>query len=371
MKQCLRSILASAMLTLGVAGCQPSLPPLTPQEHATMQTLTHAMTPRCIGRYLIDLPAGMVPSGWGGLKAQAVNIEVTPLNEPQFRWRFEQHEAELRATHIDAHPDQPVLKEIIPLRGAIGGIFNRSETGGTNGSRTLELHAWRDGYAIKMWINAFDNLYPEYKNEKWAAEVGRDLPEKQALLLDVFARTRGRADNEMPSEPGLCFHGGFLQGNATDEENLDMSYVFTDMPDVSLSVSYNSNLVSENTLLDRGKSVDANERHADGHTVRKGKRKSHEGIAFEEWLSAGNTDDHVKGHLFSLEANSKIGSAQTPLLNIDFLNGDRIGVPDKRPPGSIPLDSPPPLAKASLTEGEAVALWDAITETLRPRPNGF
>ena len=150
-----------------------------------------------------------------------------------------------------------------------------------------------------------------------------------------------------------------------------MDYVFTDMPDVSLSISSNSNLVSENTLLDRGKDIEANERNAGGHTLRKGKRQFHGGLAFEEWLSAGNTDEHVKGHQFSLEANSRIGSAQTPLLNIDFQNGRRFGVPDKRPPGSIPLDSPPPLAKASLTEGEAVALWDAITETLRARPIGF
>jgi hypothetical protein len=218
MKPPLRSLFASVVLTLGIAGCQPPLPPLTPQEQAIMQTLTHAMTPRCIGRYVIDLPAGMVPSGWGGLKAQGVNIEVTPMNESLFQWRYEQREAELRAAHLDAHPDQPVLKEIIPLHGAIGGIFNRSETAGTNGSRTLELLGWRDGYAVKMWVNAFDNMYPEYKNEKWATEVGRDLPEKQALLLNVFARTRGRADAEMPSEQGLCFHGGFLQGPATDEE---------------------------------------------------------------------------------------------------------------------------------------------------------
>ena len=371
MKACLRNLFATAALTLGITGCQPSLPPLTPQEHVTMQTLTHAMTPRCIGRYLIDLPAGMVPSGWGGLKAQGVNIEVTPMNESLFQWRYEQREAELRAAHLDAHPDQPVLKEIIPLRGAIGGIFNRSETGGTNGSRTLELHAWRNGYAIKMWINAFDNMYPEYKNEKWATEVGRDLPEKQALLLDVFMRTRGRTDDEIPSEQGLCFHGGFLRGPATAEENLDMSYVFTDMPDVSLSISSNSNLVSENTLLDRGKDIEPILRISDGQTLRKGTRQSHGGLAFDEWLMAATTDDHVKGHLFTLEANSRIGSAKTPLLVIDFHNGQRVGVPDKRPPGSIPLDSPPPLAKASLTEGEAVALWDAITNTLRARPNGF
>jgi len=162
-----------------------------------------------------------------------------------------------------------------------------------------------------------------------------------------------------------------LRGPAIDEENLDMDYVFTDMPDVSISIHNNSNLVSENTLLDRGRDIDANLRIADGHTLHKGKRQSHDGLTFDEWLMEANTDDHVKGHMFTLEANSRIGSAQTPLLNIDFLNGDRIGTPDKRPPGSLPLDSPPPLAKASLSEGEAVALWDAITETLRPRPNGF
>ncbi|WP_408601260.1 T6SS immunity protein Tli4 family protein [Paraburkholderia heleia] len=29
------------------------------------------------------------------------------------------------------------------------------------------------------------------------------------------------------------------------------------------------------------------------------------------------------------------------------------------------------MKKASLTEGEAVSLWDAVSRTLRPRPNGF
>jgi hypothetical protein len=29
------------------------------------------------------------------------------------------------------------------------------------------------------------------------------------------------------------------------------------------------------------------------------------------------------------------------------------------------------LEKASLTEGEAIALWDIVSRTLRPRPNAF
>ncbi|WP_162244409.1 T6SS immunity protein Tli4 family protein [Burkholderia sp. Leaf177] len=31
----------------------------------------------------------------------------------------------------------------------------------------------------------------------------------------------------------------------------------------------------------------------------------------------------------------------------------------------------PTIKKASLAENEAIALWDAVSRTLRPRPNGF
>ncbi|WP_407681301.1 T6SS immunity protein Tli4 family protein [Pseudogulbenkiania subflava] len=29
------------------------------------------------------------------------------------------------------------------------------------------------------------------------------------------------------------------------------------------------------------------------------------------------------------------------------------------------------MSKASSSEAQAIALWEAITDTLRPRPNGF
>jgi hypothetical protein len=62
-----------------------------------------------------------------------------------------------------------------------------------------------------------------------------------------------------------------------------------------------------------------------------------------------------------LEANSKIGSAQTPLVILSMDNG---GLPPES-------DGNRSLSQASLTEDEAVALWDAVSRTLRPRPNGF
>ena len=367
------SLLALALaLTLGVAGCQPSLPPLTPQEQATMQTLTHAMTPRCIGRYLIDLPAGMVPSGWGGLKAQGVNIEVAPLIEPLFQLRYERREAELRAAHLDGQPDQPSLKEIVPLRGAMGGIFNRADDNAlVNAGRTLELHAWRDGYAIKMWIKARDVSYSADNLDEQYKAIGTNVPQMQALLLDVFARIRGRADTEIPSEPGLCFHGGFLQGTATDEENLDMDYVFTDIPDVSLSISYNSNIVEDNTLLDRSKYIEANERNAEGHTLRKGKRQSHDGLAFDEWLMEANTDDHVKA---TCSRWKPIAGSVAPRRRCSisiFKTASDSTRPTSARPAPCLWTVRRRWPKPRSPKGRLFPLWDAITDTLRPRPNGF
>jgi len=69
----------------------------------------------------------------------------------------------------------------------------------------------------------------------------------------------------------------------------------------------------------------------------------------------------VRGHYFVLEANSKIGSTATPMVSLDMDNGGRL-------PG---IDGDRQLTQASLTEGEAVALWDAVSRSLRLRPNGF
>jgi hypothetical protein len=79
------------------------------------------------------------------------------------------------------------------------------------------------------------------------------------------------------------------------------------------------------------------------------------------------------GQYFTFEANSKKGSAETPLLNVDFFNGDR---EDPSAPAEDDLmrilpPKLPPLSKASLSEAEAVDLWDKTTATLRPRPGAF
>ena len=74
---------------------------------------------------------------------------------------------------------------------------------------------------------------------------------------------------------------------------------------------------------------------------------------------AGITTRGVPGHHLALEANSRIGSAQTPLVILEMDTGSE---------NRVLRD---PIDKAALTEGEAVAFWDVVSRTLRPRPNGF
>lgn len=353
-------LVLSAVLLLGA--CQPRAPQLTPQEQQTVQTLTQHMTPRCVGRYLIDLPDNMVPGAVSLAIIEAVTIRIRPLGQQAFEALLSQREAELRAEHIVGESNQPVLRYVIALPDGTGQIFDRSQNGESNGMRTLELRAWHQGFSVTMSIDARDVSYPEYKNDAQLQAMGTNVPQQQAHLLDVYKRLTVRGDTEIPAGPGVCIPYGFIRGHATDEEQVNVSYKFAGMPDVQLTLGSFSNLREKNTLLDRGAAFHQAIEAAEGHTIRKGSRVSH-GVKFDEWLVSLRTQDGVKGDYFTAEANSKTGSAKTPLLVLDLFNGQR-----EAPDDDTVL---PPLARASLTEAEAVALWEKITDTLKPRPGAF
>ncbi|MNR57197.1 hypothetical protein D3C85_1779230 [compost metagenome] len=83
------------------------------------------------------------------------------------------------------------------------------------------------------------------------------------------------------------------------------------------------------------------------------------GVDAEEWLLAGpRPTTEVHGHLFSLEGNALENDVLAPFVGLDMET-------------AVPLPDDRGLERASLTDAEALAVWDAISRTLRPRPNGF
>ncbi len=337
-----------------------------------MSHYTAQMTPRCFGRYLIDLPADMKPADTAAVtltmspyseRSGGIHVNVTPMPKSSFDRMLARREKTLESQHIAGHPGQAYLDEAVPVIDGSGVIFNRSENGASRGSRILELHGWKNHYAIKMTIRANDVDYPEYADDKQLQALGSTVHTKLNILQSLYKRIRGRQNNEIPPGPGACIQNGFISSKSSEKlrEDIMMGFVSKTMPDVRIHIEYDSGLRTETELLDRIPEIEKMLKAANGHIVRKGHARSKVGLAFEEVLSTGMTpDNQVIGQYFTLEANSKIGSAQTPLLIIDFWNGNR---ENKSHHTSLP--------NASLSEAESLALWDEIAATLRARPAAF
>lgn len=376
-------IFSSFFLVFLLAACQ-RIPELTEAEKPLITTLTSHMQTRCLGRYLIDIPQGMSlgMSENMGAKVDGVNLEVQEISKGIFSLRLEKRTATLKQRHLVNEPEKKVLKEIIQLPDQSGLVFNRTEgdeSPNQQVGRVFELHGWKNGYSIKMTVEATDmSFVPPQEVFRWNG-IQSDTKEKLALLLDMYSRVSGRNDLDIPSEPGLCIPNGFMRGKAGDSEEAWLVQILKSTPDVHLHFLSDSRIQTDESLLDRESRIVENGKELSSHyrRLRSGSRKSNTGFAFDELLSAEPTDEYLEGgksekilgHYFQLEANSKIGKAATPLLMIALNNGQR----ERDPRGlTETYDKPwPRLSKASLSEAQAIALWDAITSTLRPRPNGF
>lgn len=343
---------------LVVSACGRELALLTEQEKHTVSELTQNLKPHCVGRYLIDMPADVLVSG--DARVQGVRIDSEAMTHEAYMQDIASRKTELRATKsIDPYP---FLYADDKIDGPNTHYFiYRGNVSDDPGNRVFEAYKWDHGYRFELRIEGTDFLHPDQSKDPLVKQIGilNDVPEKTHLIFDLVKRLRWRSEDDIPAEPGICFLGAFIPGKATDEEKVGAQFVFPNNRDVSLDFESNSGIREPNTLLQRGDQINAGLRSMKGgRTIRKGAVKL-QGIDAEEWLIVGETDLGVPGSMFTLEANSMTSSTQSPLLTMDFYTGS---------PNAFMQDR---IKAASMTEGEAIALWDVLSRTLRPRPNGF
>ncbi len=323
-----------------------------------MNELTGRLSPYCVGRYVIDLPESVSTSG--RIDIEGVSVQVTPMSQYEFQRAMVEREATLKAKKsVRGYRFLYEYGEAQP-KGTRYFIHLRSAFDPGDVSRLIEAYKWDSGYQIKLQIEAVDFTTSKFKDEPSIVQmaVKNNVPEKSRLIFDQLARVRGRPESSMPTEPGVCFLGGFLPGKARDRENVLTQFVLRDRSDVSFLLQTDTDIQESTTLLERGDSVNEALKHNNGRTVRKGPVNL-PGMQAEEWLMAGTTTLDIPGHHFALEANSKTGNPGTPLVILELDTG------------SVNHLLQDHIEKASLTEGEAVALWDVVSRTLRPRPNSF
>lgn len=364
------AMLLVALLT----ACQPKAISMTPEETQRVEAITADMTTRCVGRYLIDMPQSFVLNSESTTVIEGVKVAVRPMDRQLFELTLAGRLAELEGTKFRGSLREfPFIRARNPLPSPFIGVLidrARSINEGRLG-RTLEALGWKDGYEIKAHINAIDNTFPEDANDSIAKQLGNDTPEKLAHLLKVYELVSGRKDTEIPSVPGLCIPNGFVVGADREGQDTDAVYHLADAPDVWFGFGSSDAIKEDSTLLQRSPSAEKAMAKEDAKLLRKGTRTIH-GQEYEEVLM-GNTleQDGIRGSMFMMYGNELRSDPLQPFVDLGFRNGNRIPVPELTMAEKDKLRLNEILTKATLTDSEAVAIWDKVSATLRPRPGAF
>ncbi|MFC0229145.1 T6SS immunity protein Tli4 family protein [Serratia aquatilis] len=329
---------------------------LTEQEHHVVDNLLANATPRCIGRYLIDLPENF-NSPIGTVYINKNEIEFQRLYLPAFEQRIRLREDELRKTKTIHAEDGPYLKNIYPLPNGIKGVIfeTNSSEGAPDAFRSLEAHIYSNGVAFKTSIDTINSDGERYKEDraKMPDVYRSDTSIKLAELRNLLTRLHGRQENEIPKDKGLCFPNGFISGAsgaANEMEDVAFFYRSKVNPKIYFVFSTDNFIQEDTSMLERSFSISNALLNNQATTLMKGKREINK-LAAEEWLVVGNGENANHEHFFTLKVNEKTGSSQTPIFSIVLKHG--------------------PLPDKELSQNELIAFWQKITKTLRVRPGAI
>ncbi|KEY58899.1 T6SS immunity protein Tli4 family protein [Serratia sp. DD3] len=334
----------------------PSLINLTEQEHHVVDNLLANATPRCIGRYLVDLPESFnAPIGTVFINKKEIVFQRLYL--PAFEQRIRLREDELRNTKTIHPEDGPYLKNIYPLPNGMKGVIFETNFSkiAPDSARKLEAHIYSNGVAFKTEIDARNPDSVRYQKERESNPdyYKNTMQIKLNQLRNILSRLRGRQENEIPTEKGLCFPNGFISGAsgvANEREYVNFSYSSQINPRLYLNFSTDNFIKEETSMLERSSSISNALLNTQLTTLMKGARKINK-LDAEEWLVVGNGKDASNRHAFILKVNEKIGSPQTPSFTLELNHG--------------------PLPDEALSQNELITFWQEITKTLRIHPGAI
>ncbi|VEI71990.1 T6SS immunity protein Tli4 family protein [Serratia rubidaea] len=358
-----KTLVVVAIVAAGFAGWRwySYLPPqitLTAEERTNMEHILQGMTPRCVGRYLIDLPAGFT-TGPGNVMAfiNKSPVSYKRMYRPAFEQKIRLREAELKQKQALDPLDMPFLKQVYVLpAGMEGVIFERNESISVSDfGRVLEAYLYTNGVAVKIEMAADNGQAERYAERRklYPAIYSNTVPQKLAELTALLKRISGKAETDIPVGAGLCLPEVFIaDGQGKQREHYSVVYKSPDYPAVKFNFDSDNFTHSEDSLLERSAEMRALLKEAEGRTLANGRRELN-GLYAEQWLAKGNIAARgEKGLRFVMNIHEKTAGPTTPRLTISFMQRGLEG--DSR-----------------LSENEAVGAWQAITETLRMRPGAY
>jgi len=308
----------------------------------------------CFGRFLVDVPASATVA-WGKASVP-LSIDIYPngINEVDvLAQRFIDELKSEKAIYLD---DVALLQSVDHVTQPEGKIVT-----GYNGFQAIN----------DLKVNGYFRL----KNDGIVFNTYSFTDEKEktiALIKNIARRLRQRAESEIPTEPGNCIEHAFLPDEPeTDKEKraelVSIGFRLKEFPDTHLSISIrpsNPHRSESNKLewqlerLEKNlKAENANHPRLKTKYFRRGTRQIHHWVDGFEALSRSPDQADIHGiHDFGLDFQGVPHDSLKPFAYI----GMQTGVANNAAGATKP----------SLTDEEAIAVWDRITSTIRVRPTG-
>lgn len=320
---------------------------MTPLSPRLEQVFTKTKTV-CFGRFVIDVPAtATVVFG-----RMTVNYEID--HYPGEAGMADKHIAtRLAKIDEDAYRNKKM--------NTPGSLYRQVLDGGIAGQKTF-VGADSDSYQIYSYVPVGADLFLfETSSNSLDTKI---IKQEIADLESVARQLRARAEDEVPAEPGICLAGGFINMNP-EFENISMGVRLAEFPDVHLSISTLKNNfdASDSTKLETRLKAAEREAGQDGlrglyssiKFFRRAPRKIGDWDG-EEALARmpsekGKGESHHQFLFYAVGAKNDI---MRPIADVKLDTGVDGNETGAKPP--------------SLSDEEAVALWDKLTGSIRGRP---
>ena len=313
----------------------------------------------CFGRFVVEVPASAV-------------VVFGPANMPTRIDRFE-GEADKLAEKVAARENELRAEERKPTGSGLT-LYKETLDGAMRGQRIVVGYQSFSSpfYKLESFIRVGNDLFVQngtapVKEDDEDRAAGKTMSRRLEKLNTIARNLRARADDEVPTEPGVCIDGGFIAEAAQPtHERIAIGIRLKEFPDVHFSIDANKNqeqLVESNALEPRLKQAEKDARAAgagDWYSrvkfFRRGDREINGWHGFEVLARKPAQAGGSGNHQFAFLSLGELKNPLKPELDVQLDTGVH---------GNDTAATPP-----SLTDEEAVALWDKLTSSIRVRPTG-
>lgn len=216
-------------------------------------------------------------------------------------------------------------------------------------------------YRIQSYVRVGDDLFVQ---EGEAYVEKNEYSSTINTMNSIASKLLSRTDGEISNGEGICIDGGFVSGTSQlDYENLTLGIRLNEFPDVhfSLATSLKPKLVDSDALEPRLRGAEEFAKRNGKESwysrikiFRRGERKIGKWEGFEVLARKPEQPSERDSHEFLFVSQGQPNNPLLPVLKLSLNSGLK-----KNSRGAV---------FPSITDDQAILLWDKITSSIRERP---